>query len=120
MYKHFILFALSIALISSFVLAGVTPQKGKARVDAGKVKDARVKTTDPSGCPSPRPKNRGCSVACKPCFVPVCENGKWKYEKLEQSKEECTPRPLPGGSGGVCTIGKDDFCPAECKKCVRK
>ncbi|HEX5085468.1 MAG TPA: hypothetical protein VFY40_25805, partial [Blastocatellia bacterium] len=64
MYKHFILLALSIALISSFVLAGVTPQKGKARVEAGKVKEARVKTTDPSGCPSPRPRNRGCSVAC--------------------------------------------------------
>src|SRR4030095_11514609 len=114
MRRKFILFMLLIAVCSLAVWAGVNPQKGKgkAKADAGKVKEARVGSTNPSGCPSPRPPNRGCKIACKPCFTPVCEDGKWKYEKVEWSKEECQPRPLPGGGGGqICPRDEYGQCP---------
>jgi hypothetical protein len=120
MRRKFILFTLLIAVCSLAVWAGVSPQKGKgkAKADAGKVNEARDQRRDPSQCSSPRPKNRGCSIRCKPCFTPVCENGKWVYEKVEWSKEECSPRPLPGEGGGGCTRNANGQCPAECKKCV--
>jgi|SRR5262245_20474645 len=146
MRRKFILFTLLIAVCSLAVWAGVNPQKGKgkdkdkAKADAGKVagkvadstkvagkvanggkvKEARVVSTNPSGCPGPRPPNRGCKIACKPCFIPTCEDGKWKYEKVEWSKEECSPRPLPGGGGQICPRDEYGQCPAECKKCVGK
>jgi len=122
MRRKFILFTLLIAVCSLAVWAGVNPQKGKGntKADAGKVKEARDQKRDPSQCPSPRPKNRGCSIPCKPCFIPVCENGKWVYEKVEWSKEECSPRPLPGGGGQICPRDEYGQCPAECKKCVGK
>ncbi len=118
MYKHFIWFALLIVVCSFAAWAGANPQKGKAKAkaDAGKVKEARGRNS--GQCPSPRPPNRGCKIRCKPCFTPVCENGKWVYEKVEWSKEECSPRPLPGEGGGGCTRDANGQCPAECKKCV--
>ena len=130
MHKHFIWFTLLIAVCSLAVWAGVNPQKEKGKTkadagkvagagkvaDAGKVKEARDQRRDSSQCSSPRPKNRGCSIRCKPCFTPVCENGKWIYEKVEWSKEECSPRPLPGEGGG-CKRDANGQCPAECKKC---
>jgi len=118
MRKHFIWFTLLIAVCSLAVWAGANPQKGNIKTDPAKVKDARVVAKDPSKCPSPRPKNRGCSIPCKPCQIPVCDNGKWVYEKVDWPKGECEPRPLPGGN--VCTIGISDACPPECKSCVRK
>jgi hypothetical protein len=100
-------------------VAGKVADSGKV-ANAGKVKEARVVSTNPSGCPGPRPPNRGCKIACKPCFIPTCEDGKWKYEKVEWSKEECSPRPLPGGGGQICPRDEYGQCPAECKKCVGK
>ena len=137
MRRKFILFTLLIAVCSLAVWAGVNPQKGKGKAkadagkvadggkvgkvaDSGKVKEARVGSTNSSGCPGPRPPNRGCKIACKPCFIPTCEDGKWKYEKVEWSKEECSPRPLPGGGGQICPRDEYGQCPAECKKCVGK
>ena len=126
MSRKFIWFTAMIAVCSIAVWAGVNPQKGKVKgdvgkgkADVGKVKDARVKTTSSSNCTTPRPKNRGCSIPCKPCQIAVCDNGKWVYEKVDWPKEECQPRPNPGG-GNVCTIGISDPCPPECKSCVRR
>jgi len=102
---------------------GANPQKGIVKTDVGKIREARDRVKNPANCPSPRPKDRGCKIPCKPCQIAVCEDGKWKYEKVDWPKAECEPRPLPGGTGAngdVCTIGKTDPCPAECKKCVRQ
>jgi hypothetical protein len=121
MYKHFIWFTLLIAVCSLAVWAGVNPQKGKATTDVSKIKQARDRVKDPAKCPSPRPKDRGCKIPCKPCQIAVCEDGKWVYEKVDWPKEECERPPLPRGEGGnVCTVGRTDPCPAECKKCIRQ
>jgi hypothetical protein len=117
MYKNIIWFTLLIAVCSMVVWAGVNTQKGKIKGGVSKISQARDKVKDPSKCPSPRPKNRGCSIPCKPCQIAVCDNGKWTYEKVDWPKEECEPRPVPGG--GVCKIGISDACPPECKSCVR-
>jgi|SRR5262245_8594554 len=120
MYKHFIWFTLLIGVCSLAAWASVTPQKGKLKkVEVSKVKEVKEKAKVSSGCTSPRPPNRGCKIACKPCQVATCENGKWVYEKFEWPKEECRPHQGdPGGS--VCVVGPTDFCPAECKKCIRR
>jgi hypothetical protein len=94
MYKHFIWFTLLIAVCSLAVWAGVNPQKGKATTDVSKIKQARDRVKDPAKCPSPRPKDRGCKIPCKPCQIAVCEDGKWVYEKVDWPKEECE-RPPP-------------------------
>jgi hypothetical protein len=116
MHKYFVCFTLLIVVCSFAVSAGGNPQKGKARADVGKTKEARGSNS--AQCPSPRPKNRGCSVPCKPCQIAVCENGKWVFEKVDWPKEQCAPRRGQGGK--VCTIGVSDPCPPECKSCVRK
>ncbi len=118
MYKHFICLTLLIAVCSFAVWAGAATQKGKVKADASKIKESRVdKGKDPSKCSSPRPKDRGCSIPCKPCQIAVCDNGKWVYEKVDWPKEQCQPRQ--GQSGKVCNIGFSDPCPPECKSCVR-
>jgi hypothetical protein len=116
MYKHFIYFTLLLAVCSLGAWASVTPQKGGAKADVGKPAKTVERVKDPAKCTSPRPPNRGCNIACKPCFVPVCEDGKWKYEKIEQTKEEC--RPHQDDTGG-CKAGPNGQCPAECKRCIR-
>jgi hypothetical protein len=64
MHRKFILFTLLIAVCSLAVWAGGAPQKGKgkAKADAGKVKGASDTGNASAECPSPRPKNRGCSI----------------------------------------------------------
>lgn len=93
-------------------------QKGNAKVSGNKAGPAAKKTGGTGQCKAPRPPNRGCKVACKPCQVPVCEDGQWHYEKIEIDKEQC--RPHPNGEGGACTIGVQDFCPPSCKSCIRQ
>jgi len=120
MSKYFVWLTLLMIVCSLAVWAGVNPQKGKAnKVDANKVKEARVTQKDPSKCASPRPPNRGCKITCKPCQIAVCENGKWVYEKVDWPKGECDPHSGDPG-GKVCAIGISDPCPAECKKCIRQ
>jgi hypothetical protein len=118
MFKHFIRFAVLIAVCSLAAGAGAGPQKGKTKVNVSKIMKTLDKEKDPTECRSPRPKNRGCNIACKPCLIPVCEDGKWKYERIEILEEEC--RPHQGDQAGVCSIGISDPCPAECKKCIRQ
>jgi hypothetical protein len=117
MYKHLIWFALLMAVCSLAVWAGVSPQKGGAKADVSKTAKTLDKGKDPAKCTSPRPPNRGCKISCKPCQIPVCEDGQWKYEKVDWPKEQCNPRPLDDGGG--CIAGPNGQCPAECKKCVR-
>jgi hypothetical protein len=120
MYKYFVGFAFLTLVCSLAVWAGGDPQRGKAnKVEAPKVKEAQVRVMDSSKCSSPRPPNRGCKIACKPCQIAVCENGKWIYEKVDYPKGECDPHPNDSG-GKVCAIGISDRCPAECKKCIRQ
>ena len=65
------------------------------------------------GCRSPRPPIRGCRVACKPCLIPECVDGKWVYERQEW--DGCDSDPLPGGS--CCQVPLSGGCPAECHCC---
>ena len=102
MNQQFIRIALLFLVCAFAVASGVQAQKGKAKVNMSKVTAALDKTHNPAQCKTPRPKNRGCSIACKPCFVPVCENGKWMFEKVEILEEECRPRPRQ--QTGVCMI----------------
>jgi hypothetical protein len=119
MRKHFIWITLLIALCSVAAWASIGPQKGKARMNGNKISQKLEKDKNSATCSSPRPKNRGCSIPCKPCQVAVCENGKWVYEKIDWPAEQCRPRPGEPG-GRVCTVGPTDPCPAECKSCVRQ
>jgi len=69
--------------------------------------------TTPDGCPLPVPKVRGCKIACKPCLIPSCENGKWVYESYDW--DGCS-----GGGGvdpSICTVSVHSFCPPECTSC---
>lgn len=71
-------------------------------------------TLSEDGCPLPRPAVRGCRIACKPCLIPECVDGKWTYERYDW--DGCDPRPLPGG-GGCCKASFSGGCPAECSCC---
>jgi hypothetical protein len=122
MKKQLIQFAFFATVLALVVVTGVNAQKGKNKDKAAFATGASVVTTKAGNgtgqCKAPRPPNRGCKIACKPCQVPVCEDGKWVYETIEIDKDQCRPRP--NDDGGVCTIGPTDFCPPECKKCVRQ
>ena len=100
------------------VVTGVQAQKGKNKAGDGEAKAAKAKTRDLGKCKAPRPPDRGCKIVCKPCFVPVCENGKWIFQKLETPKEECLPAPRD--ESGACKIGATAYCPPDCRTCVRQ
>lgn len=118
MHKQFLRFAVLMMVCALTVVNGVQAQKGKNKSAADRATVAS-KTTGATGqCKAPRPPNRGCKIACKPCAFPVCEEGKWQYETVEIDKDQC--RPHPNDDGGVCTIGATDFCPPSCKTCVRQ
>jgi hypothetical protein len=117
MKKQFIRFAVLLTVCALAVVTGVQAQKGKNKADPGKATAVVAKTGNSGQCKAPRPPNRGCKIACKPCFVPVCEGGKWVFEKLETPKEECRPAPR---DERVCTIGATEFCPPSCKTCIRQ
>lgn len=110
--------ALFLTLCSLLGALGVQAQKGNANVRESKAASATKRTGGTGQCKAPQPPNRGCKVACKPCQVPVCEDGQWRYEKIEMDKEQC--RPHPNDNGGACTIGATDFCPPSCKSCIRQ
>ena len=119
MKKQFTRFALLMAVCALVIVTGVQAQKGKNKVSDSKAATVANKTTGGTGqCKAPKPPNRGCKIVCKPCQVPVCENGKWVYEKIEIDKDQC--RPHQNDSGGACTIGATDFCPPSCKTCIRQ
>ena len=119
MKNQIIRFALLLAVVALFVVTGVEAQKGKNKISENKAAVVANKPTNGTGqCKAPRPPNRGCKVTCKPCAVPVCEDGKWKYETIEIDKEQC--RPHPNDDGSTCTIGANDYCPPSCKRCVRQ
>ena len=118
MNTQMIRFALLMAVCALLVVTGAQAQKGKTKVSESKAATTAKTTTGSGECKSPRPPNRGCKITCKPCAVPVCENGKWQYEKIEIDKEQC--RPHPNDDGGVCTIGVTDYCPPSCKTCIRQ
>lgn len=121
MNKQFIRFALLLAVLALVVVTGVEAQKNinKDKAALGKATTAATaRTTGTGQCSTPRPPNRGCKFACKPCQVPVCESGKWVYERIEIDKELC--RPYPNNDGGACTIGATDYCPPSCKSCIRQ
>jgi hypothetical protein len=119
MKRQFILYvAFLLVLCVMFSVSSAQAQKGKSKVSDSQVA-ATAKSTGGTGqCKAPRPPNRGCKVACKPCQVPVCEDGKWQYEKIELDPAQC--RPHPNDDGGACTIGATDFCPPSCKRCIRQ
>jgi hypothetical protein len=73
------------------------------------------KKTPPTedGCAGPRPPVRGCRIACKPCMIPECVDGRWTYERVEW--DGCDSDPLPGP--GCCTASIFNGCPAECHCC---
>lgn len=118
MKNQFIRYAFLLTLCALLSVIGVQAQKGKHKVGESKAVTATKSTSATGQCKTPRPPNRGCHVACKPCQVPVCENGKWQYEKIEVDKEQC--RPHPNDDGGACTIGANEYCPPSCKKCIRQ
>lgn len=64
-------------------------------------------------CPRPKPRNIGCRIACKPCLVPVCEDGAWVYERIEWG-DECDPIP---SDSECCQVPLSGGCPAECACC---
>jgi hypothetical protein len=68
-------------------------------------------------CRGPRPRNRGCSVMCKPCSFAVCEDGKWVYERVDWG-DECNGGGGLGGGGGCCEVPIWGGCPAECSCCT--
>jgi hypothetical protein len=119
MQRQWIRYAFLLTLCALLSVISAQAQKGKTKVSESQAATTAKKTSGGTGqCKAPQPPNRGCKIACKPCQVPVCENGKWQYEKIEIDKEQC--RPHPNGDGGACTIGANDFCPPSCKKCIRQ
>ncbi|MBI1764617.1 MAG: hypothetical protein HYR56_24605 [Acidobacteria bacterium] len=118
MKTQVIRYAFLLLLCALLGVIGAQAQKGKPKINA----DATVATANSANatgqCKTPKPPNRGCKITCKPCQVPVCENGKWQYENIEIDKEQC--RPHPNDDGGVCTIGTNEYCPPSCKKCIRQ
>ncbi len=66
-------------------------------------------------CRGPRPRNRGCSIICKPCFIAECEDGKWVYESVDWG-DECSGGG-GGGGGTCCQVPLSGGCPAECQCC---
>lgn len=118
MKQQLIRFAFMLALCALLSVITAQAQKGKTKVSETKVVTTAQSASSTGQCKGPRPPNRGCKIACKPCQVAVCENGKWQYEKIEIDKEQC--RPHPNDDGGACTIGANDFCPPSCKKCIRQ
>lgn len=118
MHKQFIQFAFCLAVCALLVVTQAQAQKDKSQGSHSKTAAMVNKASSTGQCKTPRPPNRGCKIACKPCAVPVCENGKWQYEKIEIDKEQCRPHQNPGG--GACTIGPTDYCPPSCKSCIRK
>jgi hypothetical protein len=118
MKRQLIRFAFLLAVCALVIGASAQAQKGKTKVSEGKVTTTAHSPGNSGQCKAPRPPNRGCKIACKPCFVPVCENGKWKYEKIEVDKEQC--RPPKGDQSGACKIGATEYCPPSCKTCIRQ
>jgi hypothetical protein len=117
MYKHLIRFIVLLAVCSLAIAAGASAQKGRAKVDVSKITKALDKDNDPTKCKGPRPPQRGCSIFCKPCFVSVCESGKWKYERIELLEEDC--KAHEPYEAGACVVPFGEPCPIDCKKCIK-
>src|SRR5436305_672309 len=79
-------------------------------------KAALDKTYNASGCTSPRPKDVGCTVVCKPCGTWICKDGKWVAYVIPPPRF-CDSKTAGNASGTMCPRGVDGFCPAECNIC---
>lgn len=86
-------------------------------VDEEPVVEQAEQALTSGGCPLPRPRNRGCSIVCKPCSYAVCEDGRWVYERVDWG-DECSGGGGIGGGGGCCKVPVWGGCPAECQCCT--
>lgn len=119
MNKQVFRYAFLFVVCALAVVMSVQAQKGKTKAGESKAPTATAsRASGAAPCKAPRPPNRGCKIACKPCQVPVCEDGQWKYEKIEIDKEQC--RPPMRDQSGACKIGATEFCPPGCKTCIRQ
>lgn len=69
---------------------------------------------------SQKPKRVGCKFTCKPCLIPVCNNGVWELE-TQELPPSCSTSPLkpPSSENSACNIERFDFCPPSCRSCTR-
>ncbi|WP_020560559.1 hypothetical protein [Thiofilum flexile] len=70
---------------------------------------------------SDKPKKIGCKFTCKPCAVPVCNNGVWELEQQELGDSCKPPRiKIPNDDSMTCKIKSYEFCPPSCRDCTRE
>lgn len=69
---------------------------------------------------SKKPKSIGCKFTCKPCLIPVCNNGIWELESQELP-DSCNPSRIPIPTENMnCKIKTYEFCPPSCHSCTRE
>lgn len=69
---------------------------------------------------SKKPKPIGCKFTCKPCLIPVCNNGAWELE-LQDLPDSCNPTRIPVPTDNLtCKIKIYEFCPPSCRSCTRE
>lgn len=67
-----------------------------------------------------KPKSIGCKFTCKPCLIPVCNNGVWELE-LQDRPDSCNPSRIPVPNENItCKIKTYEFCPPSCRSCTRE
>lgn len=67
-----------------------------------------------------KPKSIGCKFTCKPCLIPVCNNGTWELESKELP-HSCSPSRIPAPTENItCKIKIYEFCPPSCHSCTRE
>lgn len=113
-------------VLSQLVIAGVMLFTSSLLADDFSIKlSALTLATDSYAAntckTSQKPKRVGCKFTCKPCLVPVCNNGIWELEPQELPPS-CSTSPLkpPSSENSACNIERFDFCPPSCRSCTRK
>lgn len=67
-----------------------------------------------------KPKSIGCKFTCKPCLIPVCNNGVWELEPQDRP-DSCNPSHIPVPNENMtCKIKAYEFCPPSCRSCTRE
>jgi|GEM_PF-3781802 len=67
-----------------------------------------------------KPRSIGCKFTCKPCLIPVCNNGVWELEP-QDPPDSCNPPRIPVPTENMtCKIKTYEFCPPSCRSCTRE